>query len=63
MTWFEGFEVPIINGASYSREDGEVNTMIAPVRSMRGDTATIYYEYYDNWTYDNTSWEFYVIFD
>ena len=63
VTWFEGFEVPIINGASYSREDGEVNTMIAPVRSMRGDTATIYYEYYDNWTYDNTSGEFYVIFD
>jgi len=63
VTWFEGFEVPIINGASYSREDGEVNTMIAPVRSMRGDTATIYYGYHDNWTYDDTYGEFYVIFD
>ena len=63
ITWFEGFEVPIVNGASYSREDGEVNTMIAPVRSMKGDTATIYYGYHDNWTYDDTYGEFYVIFD
>ena len=63
VTWFEGFEVPIVNGASYSREDGEVNTMIAPVRSMKGDTATIYYGYHDNWTYDDTYGEFYVIFD
>ena len=63
VTWFEGFEVPIVNGASYSREDGEVNTMIAPVRSMKGDTATVYYGYHDNWTYDDTYGEFYVIFD
>ena len=63
ITWFSGYEVPIVNGASYSREDGEVNTMIAPVRSMKGDTATIYYGYHDNWTYDDTYGEFYVIFD
>ena len=63
VTWFEGFEVPIINGASYSREDGEVNTMIAPVRSMRGDTATIYYGWYDDWKDEEVIGEFYVIFD
>ena len=38
ITWFSGWEVPIVNGSSYSREDGEVNTMMAPVRTMRGDT-------------------------
>ena len=63
VTWFSGFEVPIVNGASYSREDGEVNTMMAPVKSMRGDTATIYYAYHDNWLYEDTYGEFYVIFD
>ena len=45
ITWFSGWEVPIVNGSSYSREDGEVNTMIAPTRNMRGDTATIYVSY------------------
>ena len=63
VTWFSGFEVPIVNGASYSREDGEVNIMMAPVKSMRGDTATIYYAYHDNWLYEDTYGEFYVIFD
>ena len=63
VTWFSGFEVPIVNGASYSREDGEVNTMMAPVKSMRGDTTTIYYVYHDNWLYEDTYGEFYVIFD
>jgi len=63
ITWFSGYEVPIANSASYSREDGEVNTMIAPVRTMRGDTATIFYSYLDNWTYEETFGEFYVIFD
>ena len=63
ITWFNGYEVPIVNGSSYSREDGEVNTMIAPIRTMRGDTATIFYGYHDNWTYEDTYGEFYVIFD
>ncbi len=63
ITWFNGYEVPIVNGSSYSREDGEVNTMMAPVKSMRGDTATIYYAYHDNWLYEDTYGEFYVIFD
>lgn len=63
ITGFNGFEVPIVNGASYSREDGEVNTMIAPVKTMRGDTATIFYGYYDNWLYEETYGEFHLIFD
>ena len=63
ITWFGGEEVPIVNGASYSNEDGEVNTMIAPVRSMVGDTATIFYVYHDNWTYKETYGGFHIIFD
>jgi hypothetical protein len=42
---FNGMEVPTINLASYSNEDGEVNTMIAPVQTMVGDTMTIWYSW------------------
>ena len=41
ITFFEGFEVPTINSASYSTMNGEINTMFAPVRSMLADTITI----------------------
>ena len=63
LDWFSGFEVPVVNGASYSREDGEVNTMFAPVQSMKGDTVTVYFGYHDNWTYDDTYGEFYIVLD
>jgi hypothetical protein len=63
ITGFTGWEVPIVNGSSYSRMDGEVNTMIAPIRTMKGDTATIYYGWYDDWTDEEITKEFYVIFD
>jgi len=63
ITWFSGYEVPIVNGSSYSREDGEVNTMVAPIRTMVGDTATIFYGWYDDWTSEETIKEFYIIFD
>ena len=63
ITWFSGFEVPIVNGASYSDLDGYVSTMIAPVKTMLGDTATIYYGYYDNWLDEDTYGEFNVIFN
>jgi hypothetical protein len=63
ITWFNGFEVPIVNGSSYSDFDGYVNTMMAPVKTMKGDTATIYYGYYDNWLDENTYGEFNVIFN
>ena len=42
---FNGMEVPTINLASYSNVDGEVNTMIAPVQTMVGDTMTIWYSW------------------
>ena len=41
ITWFNGFEVPTINGNTYQTEDGEINTMFAPVRSMIEDTIKI----------------------
>jgi len=63
ITGFTGWEVPIVNGSSYSRMDGEVNTMIAPIRTMKGDTATIYYGWYDDWTDEERLSEFYIIFD
>jgi hypothetical protein len=45
---FNGFEVPTINCCSYSNAEGEVNTMFAPVRSMRHDTVTVWVGFYDN---------------
>ena len=53
VTGFDGQEVPTINPASYSNADGEVNTMIAPVQAMVGDTMTIWY----SWGGFYTSWE------
>lgn len=41
VTWFNGSEVPVVNGTSYSTMSGEINTMFAPVQSMRGDTVTV----------------------
>ncbi|MDP6249891.1 MAG: hypothetical protein QGH26_03610 [Candidatus Pacebacteria bacterium] len=45
---FNGFEVPTINSASYSNADGEVNTMFAPVWSMKSDTVTVWVGFYNN---------------
>ena len=63
ITWFNGFEVPVINGASYSDMHGEVNTMIAPVKTMRGDTISIGYSYYDDWKLEETVGEFSIVLD
>ena len=41
MIGFNGMEVPTTNGMSYSNGNGEINNMIAPVRSMIGDTLTL----------------------
>ena len=41
MIGFNGMEVPTTNIVSYSNSYGEVNNMIAPVRSMIGDTLTL----------------------
>tara|TARA_R110002020_G_scaffold172623_8_gene363000 strand:+ start:8170 stop:8706 length:537 start_codon:yes stop_codon:yes gene_type:complete len=41
MIGFNGMEVPTSNSISYSNSGGEINNMIAPVRSMIGDTLTL----------------------
>ena len=38
---FDGMEVPTSNIISYSNRYGEINNMIAPVRSMIGDTLVL----------------------
>ena len=44
---FNGMEVPTSNSISYSSISGEINNMIAPVRSMVGDTMRLMYSYYN----------------
>ena len=42
LTWeLNGESVPTVNGASYVSNDGEVNTMIAPIRTMVEDTLRV----------------------
>ena len=41
VTGFGGTIVPTINPASYSGTNGEINTMIAPIPQMAGDTMII----------------------
>jgi hypothetical protein len=57
---FNGMEVPTINPASYSNSDGEVNTMIAPVQSMVGDTMTIRMYFWNN-EYEIIDEVFYIV--
>ena len=59
---FNGMEVPTINPASYSNADGEVNTMIAPVQSMVGDTMTIRMYFWNN-QYEIVDEVFYIVLD
>ena len=59
---FNGMEVPTINPASYSNADGEVNTMFAPVKSMKSDTVTIKMSFWD-YDYDVIEEIFYIILD
>jgi len=48
MIGFNGMEVPTSNMISYSNSSGEINNMIAPVRSMIGDTLTLTAIWYDS---------------
>lgn len=41
VTGYEGQLVPTINKHSLSGTDGEINTVIAPITSMRGDTMVV----------------------
>jgi len=59
ITGFEEFIVPTINCCSYSNPDGEINTMLAPVRSMIGDTLSVGIQFSD----DEPIGDFYIILD
>mgnify|MGYP007078116015 FL=1 len=41
VTGFGGAIIPTINSSSYSGTDGEINTVIAPVDNMIGDTMVV----------------------
>ena len=50
MVGLNGNEVPTTNEISYSNSDGEINNMIAPVKSMIGDTLYLTAEWFDGYT-------------
>ena len=47
VTGFEGTLVPTSNTTSVSGEDGDVSNMIAPVKSMVGDTLILSWYFFD----------------
>ena len=47
ITGFEGTLVPTSNTTSVSGEDGDVSNMIAPVKSMVGDTLILSWYFFD----------------
>ena len=57
LTQFNGMEVPTSNQVSLSNSSGEFNNMIAPVRSMIGDTMRLTADWYDSYT------DFYIVLD
>ena len=57
VTWFNGFEVPTSNKISYSNSEGLFHNMIAPVKSMIGDTMRLTTYWYDGST------DFYIVLD
>jgi hypothetical protein len=59
ITGFDDFIVPTINCCSYSNADGEINTMLAPVRSMIGDTMTVGIQFSD----EEPIGEIYIVLD
>jgi hypothetical protein len=59
ITGFGDYIAPTVNCCSYSNADGEINTMIAPVRSMIGDTMTVGIQFSD----DEPIGEFFIILE
>ena len=57
LTQFSGLEVPTSNQISYSNSKGELNNMIAPVKTMIGDTMKLTAMWYDGYT------NFYIVLD
>ena len=58
---WNGFDIPILNSSSYSRMDGEVNTMLGIISDMKGDTITIHYGWYDDWKSEEIYGGIYVV--
>ena len=56
ITGFEGTEIPTTNITSISNESGEVSNMIAPVKTMVGDTLILTWLYFD-WVDESDSYE------
>ena len=53
----EDFEVPLVNGASYTDVEGEAHSVFAPIYEMLGDTVKVFAEYLDeNTNLLYTSW-------
>ena len=58
----EDFEVPLVNGASYTDVEGEAHTVFAPIYEMLGDTIKVFAEYIDeNTNLLYTSWIYIVL--
>ena len=57
LTQFNGLEVATTNQVSLSNGKGEINNMIAPVKSMIGDTMRLTAEWYGDYT------NFYIVLD
>ena len=57
LTQFNGLEVPTTNMVSLSNDNGELNNMIAPVKSMIGDTMRLTADWFDSYT------NFYIVLD
>ena len=57
LTQFSGLEVSTSNQISYSNGKGEINNMIAPVKTMVGDTMKLTATWYDGYT------NFYIVLD
>lgn len=45
---YVGQTVPTVNKVSYTGTDGEINTMIAPIWDMLGDTMTVVCQFYNS---------------
>ena len=57
VTWFNGYEVPTSNQISYSNSNGVFHNMIAPVKSMIGDTMKLSTYWYEG------NKDFYIVLD
>ena len=62
ISGFSDFIVPTINCCSYSNSDGEVNTMFAPVWTMRYDTVIVSVRYFNN-SYNYISQSIEIVLD